>query len=55
MDQITAKFTHKVFPIIEVKPDYRSIHNMWILLYGNTPTLSTTLGGGNNGTIGVVI
>ena len=39
MDQITAKFPHKVFSIIEGEPKYESIHNMWTLLYGYASTL----------------
>ena len=55
VDQITVKFPHKVFLIIEVEPDYHITHNMLTLLYVKVSTLSTTLGGGNHGHIGVVI
>ena len=46
MDQITVKFPHKVFPILEGEPDYQIIHDMWDLLYGNAYTIPTTLRGG---------
>ena len=55
MDQITTKFPHKVFPIIQGEPNYHRIHDMWNLLYGNAPTLSTTLGGGNHRNIRIVM
>ena len=55
VDQITVKFPHKVLLIIEVEPDYHITHNMLTLLYVKVSTLSTTLGGGNHGHIGVVI
>ena len=51
VDQIIAKFSHKVFPVIKVETNYQSIHNIWTLLYGNDSTLTTKLGGGNRGHI----
>ena len=53
--QITAKFPHKIFPIIEGEPDCHITHTMWTLLYGNTSTLSTTLGGYNRGNVGLIM
>ena len=35
VDQITAKFPHKVLPIVGVEPDYQIIHGMWTLLHSN--------------------
>ena len=55
VDQIVAKLPHKVFPVIEVEPYYQSIHGMWDLLYSNTSTLATAIGGGNHGHIGITM
>ena len=55
VDQITANFTHNFFPIIEGKPDYQIICNMWNLLCRNTSTLLTTLGWINQSHIGLVM
>ena len=49
VDQIAAKFPHKVFPMIEGEPNYQRNHEMWNLLYGNASTLKTTLDGGKHG------
>ena len=54
-DQIVAKFPYKSFHVIKCEPDYQSIHDIWNLLYVNPPTLTTKLGGGNHGHIGIVM
>ena len=54
-DQIVAKFPHKAFHAIKVEPDYQRIHDVWNLLYVNSPILTTTLGGGNHGNIMIIM
>jgi hypothetical protein len=55
VDDIIAKFPTKRLPIIDGEPDYASISTMVQLLYGNAATLTTTLGGGRNGHIGIIM
>jgi hypothetical protein len=56
IDDIMAKFPNKQLPIIDGEPDYTSINTMVQLLYSNAAaTLSTTLGGGQHGHIGVIM
>jgi hypothetical protein len=55
VDDIIAKFPNKRLPIIDGEPDYASISTMVQLLYGNAATLKTTLGGGRNGHIGIIM
>ena len=54
VDQIIVNFLHKSFPVIDVEPDYHITHYMWTLLYVNAHILTTILGGGNHGHIGIV-
>ena len=55
VDQIIAKFLHNSFPVIDGEPDYHITRDMWTLLYSNAPTLTTILGIGNHGHIGIVM
>ena len=55
VDQIIAKFLHKSFPVIDGEPYYHITHEMWNLIYVNAPTLTTIMGGGNHGHIGIVM
>jgi hypothetical protein len=55
IDDIIAKFPNKHLPIINGEPDYSSISTMMQLLYGNAATLSTTMGGGRNDHIGIIM
>jgi hypothetical protein len=55
IDDIIAKFPTKRLPIIDGEPDYASISMMVQLLYSNAATLTTTLGGGQNGHIGIIM
>jgi hypothetical protein len=55
VDDIIVKFPTKRLPIIDGEPDYASISKMVQLLYSNAATLATTLGGGRNGHIGIIM
>jgi hypothetical protein len=55
VDDIIAKFPTKRLPVIDGEPDYASISMMVQLLYSNAATLATTLGGGRNGHIGIIM
>ena len=55
IDQIIEKFNYKSFPVIDSKPDYQSIHNMWTLLYGNNSTLTNNMVEGNHRHIVIVM
>ena len=51
MDQIIAKISHKILPIIKGEPSYQRIHNFWTLLYSKAYNILTRLVGGNHGHI----
>ena len=55
VDQIFVKFPHKSFPVINVKPYYRIIHDLCTLLYNNASTLTTNIGRFNHGHIWIVM
>ena len=55
VDQIITNFMYNFFPLINSKQDYHTIHDICTLLYGNTSTLTTMLGEGNRGHIGLVV
>jgi hypothetical protein len=55
IDDIITKFPHKRLPIIDGEPDYTSINTMVQLLYSNAATLTTALGGGQHGHIGLIM
>ena len=55
VDKIVAKFPVKALPRISGEPNYESINDMVQSLYANAASLSTTLGGGNHGHIGLVM
>jgi hypothetical protein len=55
IDDIIAKFPNKHLPVIDGEPDYSSISTMVQLLYGNAATVTTTMGGGRNGHIGIIM
>jgi hypothetical protein len=55
VDDIVTRFPTKRLPIIDGQPDYASISMMVQLLYSNVATLATTLGGGRNGHIGIIM
>jgi hypothetical protein len=55
IDDIIAKFPNKHLPVIDGEPDNSSISTMVQLLYGNAATLTTTMGGGRNGHIGIIM
>ena len=55
VDDIITKFPMKNLPIIPGEPDYASINTMVKFLYGNAASLPTTLGGGQNGHIGLIM
>jgi hypothetical protein len=55
IDGIIAEFPTKRLPIIDGEPDYTSINTMVQLLYSNVATLTTALGGGQHGHIGIIM
>jgi hypothetical protein len=55
VDAIVAKFPVKTVPIINDEPDYESINHMVQILYGNAASLSSPLGGGQHGHIGLIM
>jgi hypothetical protein len=55
VDAIVAKFPVKILPLINGEPDYDAINHMVQTLYGNAASLSTTLGGGAHGHIGIIM
>ena len=55
VEKIVADFLHKSFPVINDKPEYQSINNIWTLLCDNEYILTMGLGGVNHGHIGVVM
>jgi hypothetical protein len=55
IDDIITKFPNKHLPVIDGEPDYTSISTMVKLLYGNAATLTTTMGGGQNSHIGLIM
>jgi hypothetical protein len=55
VDDIIAKFPTKRLPVIDGEPDYASISKMIQLVYSNAATLATSLGGGRNGHIGIIM
>ena len=55
VDNIVAKFPTKTIPNIQGEPDYASISNMVQLMYGNTASLPTTLGGGQHSHVGLIM
>ena len=55
VDDVVAKFPMKTMPKIDGEPDYGNINTMMQLLYGNTTSLPTTLGGGQHGHISIIM
>lgn len=55
VDDIVAKFPLKNIPSITGEPNYASINDMVQMLYGNAASLSTTIGGGAHGHIGLLM
>ena len=55
VEEIISKFTVKNLPKIDCEPTYESINQWMQLLYANAATLSTTLGGGRHGHIGMIM
>ena len=55
IEEIISKFTVKHLPKIDGEPTYESINQWMQLLYANTATLPTTLGGGRHGHIGMIM
>ena len=55
IDDIVAKFPTKILPPIPGEPDYDCISQLNQLMYGNTATLPTTLGGGAHGHVGLTM
>ena len=55
MENIVAKFPHKILPSINDEPDYETIHQMFQCLYGNAASLPTRRAGGQHGHIGLIM
>ena len=53
-NEIMAKFAAKTLPIILGEPDYEIINLRVKMLYGNSSTLSKSLGGGQHSHIGLI-
>ena len=54
-DKIKAKFPHPTLQRVEGEPDYAAINTIMQQLYKNTATISSSLGGGAHGHIGLVV
>ena len=52
---IIAKFSYKSLPVVDNKPDYQIIHDIWIIMYGNAYIVTTMLNGGNHVHIVIVM
>ena len=55
IDDIVAKFPMKIPPPISGEPDYDYISQLNQIMYGNTATLPTTLGGRAHGHVGLIM
>jgi hypothetical protein len=54
VDNIIAKFPFKIIPNIPGEPDYEAINQLVQIFYGNSASLTTTLGGRGHGHIGII-
>ena len=54
-DDIVTKFLITVIPKLAVEPGYNNINKVIQSLYGNSFMLSTTIGGGSHGHIGLIM
>eukprot|EP00957_Ditylum_brightwellii_P035542 2694691-Ditylum_brightwellii.AAC.1 len=52
-DDVLATFVYKMLPIINKQLMYADINKMSKILYANAAKVTTTLGGGNKGHIGL--
>ena len=55
VDNVVSKFPMKTMLKIDGEPDYGNINLMMQLLYGNSASLQTVLGGGQHGHIGITM
>eukprot|EP00957_Ditylum_brightwellii_P112752 8595417-Ditylum_brightwellii.AAC.1 len=54
-DGMTARFPNKTITRMDVEPNYDSINELCMQLYGNASAITTGLGGGGHGHIGHVM
>ena len=52
---IIAKLPIKTIPRIIGEPTYKDINNLWKVMYANASAIPTTLRGGRNGHIGLLM
>ena len=55
IDDIVPEIPTKILPPIPDEPDYDWISKLNQIMYGNTATIPTNLGGGTNGHIGLIM
>ena len=54
-EDVIAKFPMKILPRIEGEPTHEPLREMYMLLCMNTATLDSTLGGAQNGHVGMLM
>eukprot|EP00957_Ditylum_brightwellii_P107644 8212321-Ditylum_brightwellii.AAC.1 len=54
-DKIKAKFLHPTLQRVDREPDYAVIYTLMQQLYKNAATISSSLGGGAHGHIGLIM
>jgi hypothetical protein len=55
VEDIMARFPHPLLPIVQVEPDYQTIHTTTRFLQANSRDIDTHLGGGTLGHLGLII
>ena len=55
VEDIRAKFPIKNIPAIVGEPTYKAIKTLWGAKYANSAAILTTLRGGHNGHIGLIM
>eukprot|EP00957_Ditylum_brightwellii_P087177 6635143-Ditylum_brightwellii.AAC.1 len=54
-EEVRSKFLHKTLPQCNGETNYDYIHEVMMALYANAVAVTTTLGGGAHGHIGLVM
>jgi hypothetical protein len=54
-EDVMASFPHPILPTVEGEPDYQTIHSTRKLIQPNSRAISTHLGGGTLGHLGLII
>ena len=55
VDDIVSKFPVKTLPKLDGEPTYENINSLMQMLYANAATLTSTMGGGKHGHIGLIM